>query len=238
MADIRFPSLKDILVSGYTKQVSPGQSSDGDIQPLALNRDKALQINTREGLVDKWTRDGRVFIANNPVIGQPETMSSTDTTVDLTDPSIRYTVPAGVTVVPIHVAVAVITVAAKDDIFAVLVNNADSYTSGGDAVPMTRANALINGTSELRASAVTNLHYSDTAIVEAALTNPRLLKIQESQGPTAVATWNPEYNILKGDPMTYIVGPASFIVYVVQETAAAEAEWTMSWAELDAGSVP
>lgn len=238
MAEIRFETLKDILASGYIKQVSPGTGSDGDIEPLALNRDKALVINSREGLVDKWTRDGRVFIANNPVIGQPETMSAAGTAVTLTAPSLRYTIPAGLIVVPIHVALSVITVGAKDDIFAVIVNNADSYTSGGDAVAMTCANALIDGTSELRSSGTTKRHYSDTAIVEAALTNPRLLKIQESQPPATNQTWNPEYNILKGDPMVYIAGPASFLVFAVQETAAAEAEFTMSWAELDAGTVP
>ena len=222
----------------YVDQISPALGTDGTWAGLCQNREHVLQINSREGMVDQWTRDGRVFIANNPVIGQPETMSATGTAILLTAPSLRYTIPSGVIVVPIHVALSAITVAAKDDIFAVLVNNADSFTSGGDTVAMTCANALINGTTELRSTGVTNLHYSDTAIVEAALTNPRLLKIQESQGPTAVATWNPEYNILKGDPMVYIVGPASFLVFAVQETTAAEAEFTMSWAELQAGAVP
>jgi hypothetical protein len=179
-----------------------------------------------------------VFVASNPVIGQPETMSATGTAITLTAPSLRYTVPAGAIVVPIHVALSIITVAAKDDVFGVLVNNADSFTSGGDAVAMATRNAIINGTTMARAQAVTNLHYSDTAIVEAGLTNPVLLKMQESQGPTAVATWNPEYNILKGDPMVYLVGPASFLVFAVQETAAAEAEFTMSWAVLQADTVP
>jgi len=238
MADIRFPSLKDILVSGYVKQVSAGQSNDGDIEPLALNRGKALQVNTREGMVDQWTRDGRVFIASNPTQGSPETMSAAGTAITLTAPSLRYTVPAGAIVVPIHVALSVITVAAKDDVFGVIVNNADSYTSGGDTTAMACRNAIVNSTTMARPPTVTNLHYSDAAIVEAALTDPTYLKIQESQGPTAEATWNPEYNILKGDPMAYLVGPASFLVFAVQESTAAEAEFVMSWAVLDAGSVP
>lgn len=222
----------------YIDQVSPAVGRDGQPELDYQNRDHASLINSREGLVDAWTRDGRVFHANNPVIGQPETMSATGTVIDLTKPSIRYTIPAGTVVVPIHVALSVITVAAKDDIFAVLVNNADSFTSGGDAVAMSVANAVVNGSTQLRSTGMTNIHYSDTAIVEAALTSPRLLKIQESQGPTVVATWNPEYNILKGDPMVYIVGPASLLVYAVQETAASEAQFTMSWAELNAETVP
>jgi len=223
---------------GYIDQVSPALGSDGVWEGLFQNRDHALQVNSREGLVDQWTRDGRVFVASNPVQGQPETMSATGTAITLTAPSLRYTVPAGAIVVPIHVALSVITVAAKDDIFGVIVNNADSYTSGGDTTAMACRNAIVNGTTMARSNGVTNLHYSDTAIVEAALTNPTYLKIQESQGPTAVATWNPEYNILKGDPMVYLVGPASFLVFAVQETAAAEAEFTMSWALLQADTVP
>ena len=197
-----------------------------------------MQINSREGLVDAWTRDGRVFIASNPVQGQPETMSATATAILLTDPSIRIGIPSGVTIVPISIALAVITVAAKDDIFGVIVNNADSYTSGGDTVAMACRNAIVNGTTQARSSGTVNRHYSDTSIVEAGLTNPFYLKILESQGPTAVATWNPEYNILKGDPMVYIKGPASLLVFAVQETAAAEAEFTLSWAEVQPDLVP
>jgi len=199
---------------------------------IALAGDK--QESGREALVNQWTSEGRVFIANNPVIGQPETMSATGTAIDLTKPSIRFTIPAGVLVVPIHVALSVVTVAAKDDIFAVIVSETDSYTSGGDAVATLVNNAVVQGDAgALRSTGVTNLHYSDTAIVEAGMTNPRLLKIQEFQGPTVVGTVNPEYNILKGDPMVYIVGPASFIVHHVQETTAAEAEFSLSWAELN-----
>ena len=47
------------------------------------------------------------------------------------------------------------------------------------------------------------------------------------------APGEPEYNILKGDPMVYIVGPASFLVFAVQETTAMEALFSLSWAELD-----
>ena len=189
--------------------------------------------DSREGLVDAWTRNGRVFIANEPAVSTPETMSATGTALTLTDPSIRFTVPAGVLVVPIHVQLAVVTVAAKDDIFAVIATASDSYASGGDAVPMLVKNAIINGTSEARATTLTNIHYSDTSIVEGALIAPRVLKYQESQPPATAQSWNPEYNILKGDPMVYLTGPASFLVVAVQETAPAEATFNLSWAELN-----
>jgi hypothetical protein len=104
---------------------------------------------------------------------------------------------------------------------------------------MTPVNALINSTKQERGSSVIKLHYSDTAIVEAALVAPRCLKAYKKDATATDPTdFNPEYNILKGDPMVYMVGPASFLVYDVCETAAHESEWTMMWAELDGAIVP
>jgi hypothetical protein len=234
MAEINAANITGLELISTVRQDTPGLPMEGDETTLRLNRDYGLQVNSRDALVDQWTRQGRVFIANNPVLGTPETMSATGTAITLTAPSIRYTVPAGHVVVPISAQITSITVNAKKAVFAVIVNNADSYTSGGDAVRATAKNALV-GTTEKRGSAVTKLHYSDTAIVEAGLTSPRLLKFLKKAGTaTDETTWNPEYNILKGDPMVYIVGPASFLVFDVQETAADEAEFCLTWAELDA----
>lgn len=230
----------DLDLVAAVKQYSAGLLKDGERGRLRMSRDGALQINDREALVDMWTRDGRVFVANNPVIGQPETMSAAGTAITLTAPSIRFTVPVGGLVVPIHVKLKTATVIAKSDIFGVLATASDSYTSGGDAVLMTPYNAIVQpDTATLRPVGVEKLHYSDTAIVEGSLVRPRLLKQEKRQGQAAEldTTFNPEYNILKGDPMVYMEGPASFLVFHVQETTAAEDEWSMSWAVLEPGTV-
>ena len=227
-------------IRGFADQYAPGIASENTIAGIRMTRDGSLYINSREALVDAWTRDGRVFITNNPVIGQPETMSANGTAITLTAPSIRFTVPSGMMVVPIHVAVSNLRVITLDDLFAVIATGSDSYTSGGDAVLMTAKNAVIQPNSgAMRSSGVTNLHYSDTAIVEAALVNPRLLKRIKHEGVAGEvdAPWEPEYNILKGDPMVYIEGPGSFLVFAIQQTTAAEAEWSMSWAELPSALV-
>lgn len=238
MGNLELATLTGINVVGHCKQLNPGLLADGEDGSVYVNRSHALQINSREGLVDSWTRSGRVFIANNPVLGQPETMSAAGTALTLTAPSLRFTVPAGGVVVPLHVQVSAIQITAKKSVFAVIATAADSFTSGGDAVPMVPYNA-IGLAAGVGSPGVTNLHYSDTAIVEAALTQPRLLKMLKRMGTaTDEATWNPEYNVLKGDPMVYLVGPASFLVFDVQETTADEAEWSMSWAALDYGIVP
>lgn len=229
------------MTNAYTtyQHNAPLGRDDSGMHAGYMTRDRAVQQNSREGLVDIWTRDGRVFIANNPVIGQPETMSAAGTAITLTAPSIRFTVPSGLTVCPIHASVSGTRVITKDDIFAVIVTGSDSFTSGGDAVLAVARNALINGTANLRASQVTNLHYSDTAIVEGTLSVPRLLKRIKHEGVTGEvdAPWEPEYNILKGDPMVYLKGPASFLVFAIQETTAMEAEFSLSWAELDSETV-
>ena len=127
----------------------------------------------------------------------------------------------------------------KDDLFGVFISDTDTFTSGGEAC-MAARNALVQSNAALRATTVTNLLHADTAIVEAALTRPRLLKVIKHEGVAGEvdAPWNPEFNILRGDPMVYLVGPASFLVFAVQETTAMEAEFSLSWAELPASVVP
>lgn len=239
MAELSLATLKGVELAGQVRQVNSGVAPDGTSSQLYLNRDHALQVNSREALVDQWTRAGRVFMASTPVQGVPETMSTAGTAIVLTDPSLRFTVPAGQIVVPISVQISSHHTTSKHALFHVLATASDSYTSGGDAVLMTPLNALINSTKQERGSSVIKLHYSDTAIVEAALVGPRCLKSYlKNATATDPTDWCPEYNIMKGDPMVYMRGPASFLVYVVEETAALEAEWTMMWAELDSGVVP
>ena len=220
-------------IEGYIQQRAFGVSSDSTSAQIRATREQHLYVNTREGLVDSWIRDGRVFISSNPTFGTPETMSAAGTAYTATAPSLRFTVPSGLCVVPIFVQLAVVTVAAKNDLFGVIVSDTDTFTSGGEAC--VARNALIESNDAYRTTQVTNLLNSDTAIVETTLTRTRILKQLTRAGTASETdpTWNPEYNILKGDSMVYIKGPASFLVFAVQETTAAEAEWQMAWAELD-----
>lgn len=218
------------------QQIGAGVVRDGEGR-IGMNRERALQVNSREALVDMWTRAGRVWTGGSPAPQTPETMSGAGTAITLTDPSVRYTVPAGAVVVPIHFRSTFAQVTAKNDLMVVICTASDSFTSGGEAI--TPYNALVSPNTDIEvASTVTNLLNSDTAIVEAALVRPRTLKtIRSDSLADATLPMDWEYNILKGDPMVYLIGPASFLVYHVQETTAAEALWSMSWAVLDSGVV-
>ena len=70
----------------YTDQYGDNNVADGNWAAVSMSRERMLGVQTREGLVDRWTRDGRVYITNNPVIGQPETMSAQGTAITLTAP--------------------------------------------------------------------------------------------------------------------------------------------------------
>ena len=217
----------------YIKQVSPDVGADTDSPVIYQNRDHATYINSREGLVDQWTRDGRVFMTANATPGTTVGGSANGTAITATAPSFRYTIPAGLTVVPILFSAYVATVIAKSDIFQVIVSDTDTYSSGGLAGQPVR-NALMESNNALRSSQVTNVFNSGTTLVEAALTRPRQLKQMKRQGQTAElqTTWNPEFNMLNHDPLLYITGPASFLVWVLQQTTLAQFEYTAMWAEL------
>ncbi len=221
------------------RQRSSTPIAEGQSGFFTGNRESGLFTNSREGLVDYWTRDGRVFLSSiSGTLGTTETMSAAGTVVTATAPSVRFTVPAGLCVCPIFAQLKVATVIAKDDIFCVVVGGSDSYTSGGGLTThqmVARSAVVLPNSGAIRGSVVTNLFNSDVALVEAALTQPRVLKQIKREGQAAElnTTWMPEYNILKGDAMVYLVGPASFLIFEVQETTAAEAEGAIMWAELD-----
>lgn len=231
----------NFLVQARIQQFDDALFEDGtsEREGVKQTRESALYINSREGLVDAWTRDGRVYNFNNPVIGTPETMSAAGTAVTLTAPSLSIAVPSSVVAVLIDVQMSVATVIAKSDIFAVVISEGLKFTSGGE--DMTVQNAVIEGDGTvMRSHGLTHALNSDTTIVTPALSNERLLKILKRQGQAAEVntSWNPEFNILKGDALSYIAGPATILIFEVQETTAAEATWTGRIAILPSGLVP
>ena len=216
-------------IRAYRVNRGTGVSKGAFADVLATARG-ALSVNTLDALVERWTADGRVFQSATPAMGTPETMSAAGTAFTLTAPALHMTIPSGLTVVPIMIKVAGASVTVKRNLFAVMTGDTDSFTSGGEAMQAAR-NMLTESATAYRTTSVTNLVHSDTAIVEAALTRPRVLTTA-IQNPVNLEA-NFEYNILKGDPFTVVTGPGVLVAYVVQETTAMEATWTMTWAELD-----
>lgn len=216
-------------IRAYRVNRGTGVSKGAFADVLATARG-AMSINTLDAIVERWVADGRVFNSGVPAMGTPETMSANGTAITLTAPALHMTIPSGLTVVPISINIAGIAVTVKRNTYAVMVSDTDTFTSGGEAMQAAR-NMLIESNSAYRTTSVTNLVHSDTAIVEAALTRPRILKVAYDN-PVNLHS-NFEYNILKGDPLCVITGPAALVVYAVQETTAMEAIFGLTWAELD-----
>lgn len=202
---------------------------DGNTPAVPMTR---MGIPVQCSKWDLFALAGRMFNLKQTAIGTAITFSAADNAgIVLTAPSIRFTVPVGYTVFPRRLNLALIPGATTvDNEIAVVVNNADSYTSGGVAV--TPANLRSDAP---RASAVTNvLHCSGSAIVEAALTTPRVLHQQIYTPAAAFATsYNLNMNVLiEWDDLIPVVGPASFLVFVSAKTAAVTGYFSLDWAEV------
>ena len=119
---------------------------------------------------------------------------------------------------------------------AIVASETDTYTSGGTSVTLAAYNAFLSTTGAPKTSAGTNLRSgSGSALVEAALVNPRVLDIQYFARADAVSEPKAEWdaNLAAKGSFYYVHGPASVLVYLSAVTTALAYEFVMEWAELD-----
>ena len=222
--------------AGYVKQQSDAVTLDGNTATLAMLRERALSV---ADIVHQWTRAGRVFTTHNPTIGTALTFSAAAAGGHvLTAPSIRLTVPAALTVVPLNLKVTFSAMAGTPNEMALVATDTDTYSSGGTSVTLAAYNRFLDnlGTGQPLTSQVTNLRSgSGSALVEGALTNPRVLDIQYFARADAVSEPKAEWrwNALRDGGLTYIHGPASVLIYISAVTTASAGEFMFDWAELD-----
>lgn len=202
---------------------------DGNTPPVPLAR---MGFPAQISKWDMFGLAGRMFTLKQTTIGTAITFSAAaEGGMVLTAPSVRFTVPTGLTVFPRRLNLALIPGATTvDNEIALIVNNADSYTSGGAAI--TPLNWRVDAPS---ASAVTNCyHCSGSAIVEAALGTVRALH-QAVYTPAAAFATSYNLNInytVEWDDLIPIVGPASVLLFVSAKTAAVTGYFSLDWAEV------
>ncbi len=207
---------------------------DGNTPPVPMAR---MGLPATMSKWDLFALAGRMFTLKQPVIGTAITFSAADNAgIVLTAPSVRFTVPTGYTVFMRRLNLALIPGATTvDNEIALIVNNADSYTSGGTA--MTPLNWR---TDNPRATVVTNCyHCSGAAIVEGALGTVRALH-QAVYTPAAAFATSYNLNInytVTWDDLMPIVGPASVLLYVSAKTAAVTGYFSLDWAEVKTTNV-
>lgn len=202
---------------------------DGNTPPVPMARMGIPAMLTKW---DLFALAGRMFTLKQTTIGTAITFSAADNGgIVLTAPSVRFTVPTGTTVFPRRLNLALIPGATTvDNEVALIVNNADSYTSGGTAI--TPLNWRVDAP---RATAVTNCyHCSGSAITEAALGTVRALH-QAIYTPAAAFATSYNLNInytVEWDDLVPIVGPASVLLFVSAKTAAVTGYFSFDWAEV------
>jgi hypothetical protein len=182
-------------------------------------------------LASKWDQlalGGFMFNAGEGTAGTPLTAQAVNAAgIVLTAPTLRFTVPAGLTVFPHKLDIAIETAAGTLNEIAVIASDTDTYTSDGTAI--TARNLRMD---DPRASAVANLkHCSGSAIVEAALVNPRHL-FKEVRA-AAFAAGETFHNVhAEWEDLIPLVGPCSFLVYLGAAGTALTYLFAMSWAEV------
>jgi hypothetical protein len=211
-----------------TRQDSLTSLSDGNTPPQALLR---MGIAAHADKWDLLALQGRMFTAKQTTIGTAIAGSAADNAgIVLTAPTFRFTVPTGTTVFPRHLNVAYATAAGVDNEIAWIYSQTDSYTSDGTAIT-----PLNLRTDAPRATAVTSCrHAAASAIVEAALTNVRVIH----QDFFALAfTWVTSYDLRFVidkwiEDFIPIVGPASVLLYLSAKSFANTHYMSMDWAEV------
>lgn len=204
-------------------------AAEGSTRTVAGTRAGELYTASPQSLYDHWLRSGKVFEAHFATEGGTATIEA-NATIDLTEPFFRLTVPSSKVMVPIRVFVTTSAVWVTADGIMIGTSDTDTYNTGGAAPDVRNMAAVSSLDSVLGTTAMTNIFDGDSVLTENALTNPRILHSQFFRTGGLFVPF--EYNVLKGDPMAFIHGPASFWC-AAQLTGALEAWYSVVWAELD-----
>lgn len=189
-----------------------------------------MGVPVQASVWDLFALQGRMFNLHEATIGTVITAQAVDAGgLLLTAPTIRVGVPSGYTFFPYSLQIALETAAGTLNEVAVVVSDTSSYTSGGTSA--TARNW--RNDSAARATAAVNVYYcSGSAIVEAALTSPKLIftyvrPAAFTAGETFDGGIRCTWPVLRP-----IVGPASLLVYVGAATTASTYSFALDWAEI------
>ena len=224
--------MTDIYL-GKTVQRTNSPSADDTYRSVYTSRMGDISTNDINSRYMRWLLAGQVWqVASGgatPTFGGLSTIEI-NAAIDLTEPFFRFTVPASIVCVPIMFTLNYDTAPAALDKIQMYTSDTDTYSAGG--VAMTALNMYINntGTEDFTSSALTKIYDGDSALTEAALTNPRML--WEKQVVATGSEPNFEYNVLKGDTPIMVRGLAS-VCFAAKVAGAEEVDFRFVWAELN-----
>lgn len=212
------------------QQQSDRITADG--QPavtLAGDRERALFTGDINSKYMQWLLAGKVFETHNLVIGTALTLEI-NAAYDPLEPYFRMTVPSSITMVPILFSVMTAAALSVFDFYTLTAHDTDTFSADGLAGASVQGLFIDNqGSGNPKSSVLTSVLNGDTAMTEGAATNLRLIHQEQIIN---VTDGFKGYNVLKGDAVAAIHGPASFLV-TFQNAGAEELDYHLVWAELD-----
>lgn len=184
-------------------------------------------------LYDQWLRAGRVYGVGGSDTQVGTSTLENNTGIDLTEPFFMIDVPSSITLVPIRFKAQKDAVWETGDEIVVYASDATGVSAGGDDLSATIQSFAVPGSSDsdIRSTSITDIYDGDAALTMAAVSNVRVIDVTNRLTGDLYSPY--EYNILKGDPMIMIHGPAAFAVMMANTTTTAEVLYTCQWAELD-----
>lgn len=197
-------------------------SADGGAaRTLQGTRSGALYIGDPHSLYQQWLRAGKIW-SIGPSDGAALTSTiENNTAVDLTEPCLLMDITSAKVLVPIKVKISPAVVWETGDEVVVYASNAVGLNTGGDTITPQNLAIPGSGDSDLDSIAGLTVVDGDAAITMEAVSSLRVVDAQHFL--TGGLHLPYEYNVLKGDPMTMIHGPASFAAMVARTTSTAEA---------------
>lgn len=215
---------------GKVQQQSRQIASDGGNTSVHVNRGGAMEVNSIQGLYDRWLRAGQVFEGHFATEGGTATIEN-NTAVDLTEPFLTMGIPASKAVVILQVKVASAVVWETGDEVVMYASDTNVSATAGGAAADIRSLFIDNQGTGTPASTAVTLFDGDAALTDGTLTNPRILDVHHFL--TGGLHLPYEYNVLQGDPWFYIRGAASWGLMIARTTSTVEVLYTIKWAELD-----
>lgn len=211
------------------QQQSDRIGTDNSTRTVAGDREGALFTGDINSKYMQWLLAGKIFETHNLVVGTALTLEA-NAAYDPLEPYVRMTIPSSVTMVPIAVSITTAAALSVFDYYTLTAHDTDTFSTGGLAGAGVQSLFVDNqGDGNPESSVLTNVLNGDTALTESAATNLRL--IHQSQIINVTDLFTP-YNVLKGDPVAAIRGPAAFML-TFQNAGAEELNYHVIWAELD-----
>ena len=220
-----------VEIATKVQQQSDTIATDGPTaHSVRGDREGALFGGTNEEKYRQWLVAGKVFEAH-ATGADLQAEAEIGVKLNFVEPYWRASLPSSIVVVPIKVKVEAVTVWVTASEFAVYTSDTDTFTTGGAESDVTNLANVSSLDSALGTTACTNIRDGQGGLTEGALTNKRILDMELK---TTGGLFSPyEYNVLKGDTLTYIHGPAAWGVVVAPGSSAIECMYSVVWAELD-----